>query len=178
MDLPISFEQYIAYLTTLGNVSKEEAEKIARKAYVEQWGKTPEEHRAELNSYDWSNYFNNSTVFDAHNKVDKQSLLAHTLLMSCVTPNICDSQDLFKKCGDCQLLIGEAAIKSALNMGTPDRFGCGHCGNWYLTKDYFEHPCISDQDIDELLTPQEEEMADEFLKDNEDLMNDLVESGD
>ena len=31
----------------------------------------------------------------------------------------------------CELCIEDAAIRSAQNMGTPDRVMCGHCGSWF-----------------------------------------------
>lgn len=35
--------------------------------------------------------------------------------------------------------IEEAALRSALNMGAPDSFGCGYCGLWFLPYDFAAH---------------------------------------
>lgn len=54
---PITMQEYILVLMYLGGHAKEKATSIARNAYIEQWGKTPEEHKVEMDNFDWSKAF-------------------------------------------------------------------------------------------------------------------------
>lgn len=60
----------------------------------------------------------------------------------CLDPVNCPSVNFNNLCGVCMEAIEEAAIKSALNMGVPEEFGCGHCGRWFPTIEYFVHSCV------------------------------------
>lgn len=80
-------------------------------------------------------------------KIDKQPHRYQYSCMSslspkCKTPDKCISEQ-WPLCFDCNDVLEEYAIQSALNMGAPDQFGCGICGNWYLNEDFFKHPCIA-----------------------------------
>lgn len=64
--------------------------------------------------------------------------------MPCKNVPICSEQYsyLFNYCKICQEEIEDAAIRSAQNMGTPERAMCGQCGTWYEWSDFLEHPCV------------------------------------
>lgn len=59
---PMDINTYIALMVSLGGKTKEEATRIARALYVEQHGKTPEEHQKEIDAFDWSNWGKTKTV--------------------------------------------------------------------------------------------------------------------
>ena len=52
----MNINTYIALMVSLGGKTKEEATRIARALYVEQWGMTPEEHQAKIGAYDFSKW--------------------------------------------------------------------------------------------------------------------------
>ena len=48
-----------------------------------------------------------------------------------------------KELHDLEDLLIEASLKSALNMGVPDYFICGECGERYSYEGFLEHPCVT-----------------------------------
>jgi hypothetical protein len=64
----LSLSQYIDFLIAFNGKTRYQAEKIARKAYIEQYGKTPEEHQEEHRKA-WENMdWGKSVLFDIHGK--------------------------------------------------------------------------------------------------------------
>jgi len=97
------------------------------------------------------------------------------MTLECLDPTRCTPSDFLSMCPNCMLNLEKLAIMNAANMGVPDYFYCGECGQKCDADKFAEH--VYDHGVRPTFTPEQEVFIENFLDENKDLMDDLAKDG-